>query len=122
MSVYENSILAFIDVLESNSDLISTPDWADLNQWASHLSNDNEEISGAIDNWLQPPSRSQIREAYVKQLKAIAASSPIDPNRPIFGGAKSSTKPHQPSQTAKELLINTIQRNSPLSDSPPAKP
>lgn len=35
MSIYENSIRAFIQVIESNSNLISHQDWDELHQLSS---------------------------------------------------------------------------------------
>ncbi|NET06637.1 MAG: hypothetical protein F6K16_18425 [Symploca sp. SIO2B6] len=81
MSVYKESIQAFIEILESG--LISTADWADLSQRASNLSEDDEEICEEIDQWLQLESRSQIREAYIQKLEAIAASSPKQNTRKL---------------------------------------
>lgn len=124
MSIYENSIQAFIDVIESG--LIATPDWAELNQLASNLPEETDEIAEEIENWLQPEYRCEIRQAYEERLEALTSSSSIDlldknlglgPGRSI-----SPTKPNQPSQPSRELLINAIQRNSRSSDSPPAKP
>lgn len=121
MSVYEKSLKAFIDVIESG--LISTEDWADLNQLASNLPEDAEEISAEIQKWLEPEFRSQIREAYKKQRKALKFSSTIDLDKNLgIANSQSPTKPDQPNQSSRELLINTIQKNSPLSNSPPTKP
>ena len=121
MSIYENTIQAFIDVLES--DLISTQDRAELKQLASNLPEDAEEISEEIENWLQPKSRVQIRQAYEERLKAPTSSSPIDLDRDLGpGNIQSPTPPNQPSQSSREQLINSIQKNSSRSDSSPAKP
>lgn len=123
MSIYENTVQAFIDVLESESNLISTQDWAELKQLASNLPEDAEEISEEIENWLQPESRVQIRQTYEKRLEALTSSSSIDLGRDLGpGNTQSPTPPNQPSQSSKEQLINSIQKNSSRSDSSPAKP
>ncbi|GAB4208914.1 MAG: hypothetical protein Fur006_68250 [Coleofasciculaceae cyanobacterium] len=123
MSIYENTIQAFIDVLEFESELISTQDWAKLKQLASNLPEDAEEISEEIENWLQPKSRIQIRQAYEERLEALTSSSSIDLGKDLgLGNIQSPTPPNQPSQSSREQLINSIQKNSSRSDSSPAKP
>ncbi|RAM48087.1 MAG: hypothetical protein C6Y22_29700 [Hapalosiphonaceae cyanobacterium JJU2] len=123
MSIYENSVQAFIYVLESKSDLFSTQDWSELNQLASILSEDTEEIAEEIENWLQPESRSQILQAYEERLKALTSSSTIDLDKNLgIGNSKSSTPPNQPSPSSKELIENTIKNNSPLSDDKKPQP
>ncbi|OUL20363.1 hypothetical protein [Nostoc sp. 106C] len=117
MSIYDNNIQAFIEVIELQPDVISTDDWAELQQISSNLSADKEEIAEFIENWLQPESRSQILQAYRQQLKLISSSHPIDLNINLgIGGSKSPTPPNQPSPSSKELIENTIKKNSPLSD------
>ena len=122
MSIYENSVQAFIYLLESKSDLFSTQDWSELNQLASSLSEDTEEIAEEIENWLQPESRSQILQAYEERLKALTSSSTIDLDKNLgFGNTKSPTPPNQPSESSRELLDNAIKKNSSLPDSRPSK-
>ncbi|MBD2604081.1 hypothetical protein H6G81_05965 [Scytonema hofmannii FACHB-248] len=122
MSIYENSVQAFIYVLESKSDLFSTQDWSELNQLASSLSEDVEEIAEEIENWLQPESRSQILQAYEERLKALTSSSTIDLDKNLGpGNTKSPTPPNQPSESSRELLDNAIKKNSSLPDSQPSK-
>ncbi|NEO31988.1 MAG: hypothetical protein F6K36_16440 [Symploca sp. SIO3C6] len=123
MSVYKESIQAFIEIIESG--LISTADWADLSQRANNFLEDDEEICEEIDQWLQLESRSQIREAYIQKLEAIAASSPIENDNSIgIAKSKSTTPSNQPSPSSKEQVVNAIQRNSPPpdSDTTPSEP
>jgi hypothetical protein len=125
MSIYENRILAFIQVIESG--LIPTEEWADLEDLPSQLPEDMEGIYEEIENWLQPESRLPIREAYKQRWQAIdsssSSSSSIDPSKTLGqGGAKSPTKSNEYSETSRELLINTIKNNPPLSNPPPPKP
>ncbi|MEG4171472.1 MULTISPECIES: hypothetical protein [unclassified Microcoleus] len=123
MSVYKNSINAFIYVLESKPDLIPLQDWDELNQLASNLPEDAEEISERIQNWLKPESRSQIREAYRQRRKELAPSIYLDPNKILGpGNTKSPTPPDRPSESSKEMLENAIKKNSPLLNSPPTQP
>lgn len=117
MSIYKNSIKAFIQVLDSQSNLIPTPDWKELQQLSSQLPEDDEEISEILENWLQPKSRSQVLEAYKQNLESISAKFPIDVSRNIgIANSKSPTPANQPSESSKELTENAIKRNSPLSD------
>lgn len=122
MSVSEKSIQAFIKVLESESELLSNQDWADLEQLVGNLPEDSEEISAAIQTWLQLESRSQIREAYKTQRKGLVSSSSIDLNKNLGpGNTKSPTPPNQPSPSSRELLDNAIKKNSSSSDSSASK-
>ncbi|MEH1912125.1 hypothetical protein [Nostoc sp.] len=117
MSVYKNSIKAFIQVLDSQSNLIPTQDWNELQQLPSHLAEDDEEISEILENWLKPESRSQLLETYKQHLKLLSATSPIDLDINIgIANSKSQTPVNQPSESSKELTENAIKRNSPLSD------
>ncbi|WP_414545645.1 hypothetical protein [Nostoc sp. CCY0012] len=117
MSVYRNSIQAFIQVLDSQSNLIPTQDWNELHQLSIQLPEDNEKISEIIENWLQPESRSQLLEAYKQYLKSLTAASHIDVDRNIgIANSKSQTPVNQPSESSKELVDNAIKKNSPLSD------
>ncbi len=118
MSGSKNSVQAFIQILESQSNLISTLDWDELQQLSTNLpDDDDEEIAERIENWLKTESRSQIFQAYKQNLKSLSSSSPINLNVGLgIGGTKSPTPPHQPSPSSKELIENAIKRNSPLSD------
>jgi hypothetical protein len=117
MSIYKNSVEAFIQVLDSKSKLISTPDWEELEKLSSQLPEDDEDISEIIENWLQPESRCQLLEAYKQNLKSLSAASPINVDRNIgIANSKSQTPANQPSESSKELIENAIKRNSPLSD------
>ncbi|MEH1904834.1 MAG: hypothetical protein V7L04_26400 [Nostoc sp.] len=117
MSVYKNSIKAFIQVLDSQSKLIPTQDWNELHQLPSQLPEDDEEISEILENWLKPESRNQLLETYKQHLKLLSAASPIDVDRNIgIANSKSQTPVNQPSESSKELTENAIKRNSPLSD------
>ena len=117
MSIYKNSITAFIQVLDSQSKLIPTPDWNELQQLSSQLPEDNEEISEMLENWLKSESRSQVLEAYKQNLQSLTAEFAIDVDINIgIANSKSQTPVNQPSESSKELLDNAIKNNSPLSD------
>ena len=124
MSVYRNSIESFVDVIES--DLISSKDLAELEQLVSQLPEEDEEISKAIENWLQPKSRSQIRQAYEERLEALINPSDIDIDKNLgLAGSRSRTPPNQPSLVSKVLLLNAIRRRrreSASSSTPSDKP
>lgn len=118
MSVYQNSILAFIQVLESQTNLITNQDWTELQQLPNKLpENDIEEISEILENWLQSESRNQLLATYKQNLKLLTATSPVDAGINIgIGNSKSQTPPDKASPSSKELLDNAIKNNSPLSD------
>ena len=122
MSIYENSIRAFIQVIEFKSDLISHQDWVELHQLSSNLPEDLEEISEIIENWLQLDYRNQILQAYEQKLEVISSSSSIDLDKNLgIANSQSPTKPNRPSQPYKELLDNSIKKNSPLLNPPAPK-
>lgn len=122
MSIYENSIRAFIQVIESKSNLISHQDWDELHQLSSNLPEDVEEILEIIENWLQLDSRNQILQAYEQKLETIGSSSSIDLDKNLgIGNSQSPTKPNQPSQLYNKLLDNSIKKNSPLLNPPSPK-
>lgn len=117
MSISRNSIKAFIQVLDSQSNLILTPDWNELQQLSSQLPEDNEEIVEILENWLQSESRHQILEAYKQNLESITDKLPINVSANIgIANSKSQTPVNQPSESSKELLDNAIKNNSPLSE------
>ena len=114
MSVYQNSVLAFIQVLETQSKIILIPDWNELQQLSSQLPKDDEEIVEVLENWLQPKSRSQLLEAYKHNLELLAAEFPIKNTNIGIANSQSKTTPNQPSESSQELIENAINKNSPL--------
>ncbi|NJK66849.1 MAG: hypothetical protein HC849_23130 [Oscillatoriales cyanobacterium RU_3_3] len=122
MSVYQNYIKAFVDFIESQSDLFSAQDWSELNQLASDVPNDDEAIANEIENWLESESRSHILQAYEERLEALDSSSKIDGNGNLGPGkSKSPTPPDRPSESSKEMVENAIKKNSPLLNPPPTR-
>ncbi|NJL10079.1 MAG: hypothetical protein HC908_07655 [Calothrix sp. SM1_7_51] len=115
MSIYQDSIQAFIKVIESQPQVISTEDWVELKQLTNKLSSSDEEILETIESWLQSQSRSQFLQAYEQQLELLSKRKFIG-SFPWVGGIKFLTPPNQPSQSSKELLKNALVKNSPLSD------
>ncbi|OYD93812.1 hypothetical protein CDG76_17730 [Nostoc sp. 'Peltigera membranacea cyanobiont' 210A] len=123
MSIYRNSIEAFIQVLDSQSKLIPTQDWNELQQLSSQLPEDNEEIVEILENWLQSESRNQVLEAYKQNLESITDKLPINVSTNIgIANSKSQTPVNQPSESSKELVDNAIKNNSPLSDDKKPQP
>ncbi|MEH1840137.1 MAG: hypothetical protein V7L20_15545 [Nostoc sp.] len=117
MSISRNSIEAFIQVLDSQSNLIPTQDWNELQQLSSQLPEDNEEIVEIIENWLQSESRNQVLEVYKQNLESITDKLPINVSTNIgIANSKSQTPANQPSESSKELVDNAIKNNSPLSE------
>ncbi|MEH2230733.1 MAG: hypothetical protein V7K71_13975 [Nostoc sp.] len=123
MSISRNSIEAFIQVLDSQSKLIPTQDWNELQQLSSQLPEDNEEIVEILENWLQSKSRNQVLEAYKQNLESITDKLPINVSANIgIANSKSQTPANQPSESSKELVDNAIKNNSPLSDDKKPQP
>lgn len=124
MSVDKNSIQAFIQILNSQSNLISQTDWDELLRLYSNLpENDDTEISERLENWLQASSRSQLLAIYIQNLKAISAASSIDVDTNLgIGNSKSQAPANQTSPSSKKLLDNAIKENSPLSDKQKSQP
>lgn len=123
MSVDRNSVQAFIQILDSQSNLISLQDWDELQQLSSSLPEDDAEISEMLENWLRTESHSQLLAAYKQNLQKISATSTIDVSINIgIGGSKSQTPANQPSPSSKELLDNAIKNNSPLFNKPKSQP
>ncbi|NJO65391.1 MAG: hypothetical protein HC836_47050 [Richelia sp. RM2_1_2] len=109
MTIFQSTIAAFTQVLESNQVDISKEDWVELTQMANDFPDDEEQIARQIENWLEASeSRSQLLEAYEE------LSSPILPKYQGLAGTKS-----QNPSPSTELLINAIKKNSGLSDSQP---
>ena len=123
MSVDRNSVQAFMQILDSQSNLISLQDWDELQQLSSSLPEDDAEISEMLENWLRTESHSQLLAAYKQNLQKISATSTIDVSINIgIGGSKSQTPANQPSPSSKELLDNAIKNNSPLFNKPKSQP
>ncbi|MEQ9553762.1 MAG: hypothetical protein RIM23_29585 [Coleofasciculus sp. G3-WIS-01] len=118
MSVYENSIISFIKVIETNANLLTPPDWENLNQLSNQLPNDDiENISDQLENWLKASaSRQEFFQRYEEQREAVTDAEVRDFQVIIgVGGSKSPTPANQPSPAAKDMIINSIIRNSPPS-------
>ncbi|MTJ53286.1 hypothetical protein FJR38_11830 [Anabaena sp. UHCC 0253] len=117
MSVYQASIQAFVQVIESQPHLLTIEHWTELEQIKSKLpADDNEEICEIIENWLNIESHDQLLQAYSQQLKLLISASDKEDITIGRDGSKSSASPNKPSEFAKELLENTIKKNSPLSN------
>ncbi|MEH2135972.1 hypothetical protein [Nostoc sp.] len=120
----QTSIQALIQILNSQAQLISLPDWEELQQIHSNLpEDDDEEIAERLEDWLQTESRSQLLAAYEENLEIITAESSIDKDKHLgIANSKSQTPPDKPSPSSKELLDNAIKLNAPLSDKPKSQP
>lgn len=118
MSVYENSVISFIKVIETNANLLTPPDWDNLRQLSNKLPNDDiEDISNQLENWLKASaSRQELFQRYQEQRKAVTEAEVRDFQVTIgVGGSKSPTPANQPSPAAKDMIINSIIRHSPPS-------
>jgi hypothetical protein len=118
MSVYENSVISFIKVIETNANLLTPPDWENLKQLGNQLPDDDiEDISDQLENWLKTSaSRQELFQRYQEQREAITDEDVRDFQVTIgAGGSKSPTPANQPSLAAKDMIINSIIRHSPPS-------
>lgn len=118
MSVYENSVISFIKVIETNANLLTPPDWDNLKQLSNQLPNDDiEDISDKLENWLKASaSRQEFFQRYEEQREAVTDAEVRDFQVIIGAGAsKSPTPANQPSPAAKDMIINSIIRHSPPS-------
>ncbi|MEQ9625743.1 hypothetical protein [Coleofasciculus chthonoplastes] len=118
MSVYENSIISFIKVIETNANLLTPPDWDNLKQLSNKLPDDDiEDISNQLENWLKASaSRQELFQRYEEQREAVTDAEVRDFQVTIgAGGSKSPTPANQPSPAAKDMIINSIIRHSPPS-------
>ncbi len=118
MSVYKKTIKAFMQIIETQPNLLSDEDWLDLQKLANNLPENSEEISTLIRDWLKKEGRDQIKEAFEENRKNIPSEFNFSDQHLGIGGAKSPTPVNQISPSSKELLENSIKRNSPLSDTP----
>ncbi|MEQ8466432.1 hypothetical protein [Coleofasciculus sp. E1-EBD-02] len=122
MSVYENSVISFIKVIETNANLLTPPDWDNLRQLSNQLPNDDiEDISNQLENWLKASaSRQELFQIYQQQREGLTEAEVRDFREKIAGiigagGSKSPTPANQPSPAAKDMIINSIIRHSPPS-------
>ncbi|AFZ57987.1 hypothetical protein H6G54_24310 [Anabaena cylindrica FACHB-243] len=119
MSVNKKAAIAFIEVIENQSDLITDQIRQDLDQLSDQLPEDDEDIVEKIENWLQ--SYPLLLQTYKQNLQSMDLSLTEDGDIGP-GGAKSPTPPNQPSESSKELIQNAIKENSPLSDDKKSQP
>jgi len=114
---FNNSVKAFVKVIEAHSNVISAEDWVELANLTCNLPEDDEEVEEVLDNWLQTGSRSQVLQAYKQELEVIVPKSALNLDEDLgAGGSKSPTNTNQPSLPVKELIENAIKKNLPLSD------
>lgn len=125
MSIYQSSVAAFIELLESG--IIPQSEITEFYQPHRDLQ-DDEKIVTAIEDWLNHPSRNQLFASYKEKLESLLNESNINISIETgAGGTKSPTKPNQPSQPATELFHNamikvTQANHSGKIQSPPLKP
>ena len=98
MSLNEQKIAAFIQLIESQPSLFSQQDRASLWQLASTLPNDTEQISDAIAKWCK--SRESIRN---ELLLLIDKSPEIAPSR---GPSKNFKSPDP--KNYHDILLNAV--------------
>ena len=110
MSVYRNSVLVFIELIEKPNS-ISLADWQDLQQWVNNIPSDEEDIVNKIEAWLKLESRQQIRQEYRQrcdETPRAPALTNLNPNHLGIGNAKYSSPLDSDSTPSSQLLINSI--------------
>ncbi len=118
MSVERISIEVFVTVIESASNLLTLEDWSELEQLNHDLPENDQKIIVILEDWLKLESRRQILQDYEQQLTPRLGAINIEPLQKGIGNTKSPTPSNQPNESSKELIDNTIKKNSPLSNSP----
>ncbi len=120
MSGYTATIQAFSDLIEQESGLFSEH-WSELKAFTEKPSDSDEELADKIEAWLQQLSPdSKIVERYTDRLAAKSLLSATDLSRDRgLEKSKYSPKSGKAKQNNQVLLINAIEKNSPLSASPP---
>ena len=106
MSVYRNSVLVFIELIEKPNS-ISLADWQDLQQWVNNIPSDEEDIVNKIEAWLKLESRQQIYQEYRQRLEETSPSLDLNLNLAI-GNAKYSSSLDSDSTPSSQLLTNSI--------------
>ena len=105
MSVYRNSVLVFIELIEKPNS-ISLEDWQDLQQWVNNIPTDEEDIVDKIEAWLKLESRQQIRQEYCQRLKETSPSlKNLNQNLAI---GNPPPRPLDSDSPTSQLLINSI--------------
>ena len=115
MSIYQQSVQAFTEVISSNSDLMSASDWKELEEFSNNLPEDEAEICEQIEEWLEGESRAKILAAYEEKLDEMSSTSSTKTETTLgSGGAQPISTPSQESESLKEQVQNSIIINSPL--------
>ncbi len=115
MSIYQQSVRAFTEVINSNSDLISAGDRQELKKLIDNLPEDEAEICEQIEEWLEDESRAKILAAYEEKLDEMSSPSSTETEKTLGpGGAKPTNTPSQESESLQKQIQNSIITNSPL--------
>ncbi|RCJ21662.1 hypothetical protein A6S26_23075 [Nostoc sp. ATCC 43529] len=114
MSVYERSIKAFIQVIETKPSLFYPEDRISLHELVSDsgFPKDVEEIYEEIEKWIKAEKRNQIREAFKTEREKLDSSFSFSGQDLGLGGAKSSTGTRETSPAVRELLIDSTKKLS----------
>lgn len=112
MSIYEPSILAFIEVVKSG--LIPPEDWADLVNLADHLPKDEENILEAIDRWVALPSRQLIRNQWQQLQKTPQPESAPTHMGPAGSKSQKDLVEAAVDRSLGDQLKNEIIRHQPV--------
>jgi len=115
MSIYQQNARAFIDVINSNSDLISVSDRQELKKLIDNLPEDDSEICEQIEEWLEDKSRAKILAAYEEKLDEMSSPSSTETEKTLGpGGSQPTNTPSPESESLQKQIQQSIVINSPL--------
>ena len=106
MYEYHYTIQTFIDMI--NAQAIPHEEFPNLLNFVEQMPEDHQEIADQIDDWLREESRLKIQEIYRNQMSKLPD---IEWRQLGFGGVK--IPPGKESESAKELILNAIKKNTP---------
>ncbi len=114
MSIYQENVRAFIEVINSNSDLISAGDREQLEKLIDNLPEDDADICEQIEEWLEDESRAKISAAYEEKLDEISCSSSTKSEQLLgLGGSKPPSIPNADNTSLKQQIQSCIIINPP---------
>lgn len=106
MSMSVASTQALINLYEAG--MISQQSFNQFNQQIHNLE-DDEDITEAIEVWLESQNNSQLLQAYENQLRELTASISVESGKTLGpGNSKSQTPVGKPNPTSRELIDNIM--------------
>ena len=119
MSIHKNAVIAFRQILENSSNLLTNENWKELHQLSSELPEDDEDIVEKIEDWLK--SHPSLLAVYQENLQSMDLSLTKDGNLGP-SNSHSPTEANQQSESSQKLTQNAIKLNSTVSDDKKSQP